>query len=607
MDSTIEVASGIPGNPLRRCAEAMAKVVVLILAAILPLGPASGAEQCLAILTFAGKAPGGLAEALTDRARIGALDVTSARDCEVMSGEATRVLIAANQERCPEVGPCYFEVLRSIGARHVVTGDVRVIGGRKLVDLKMHEARTGLLSAAETAEADDDRDLLRAVEQASASLVRRGIARSRPGTTLLPEPAAGVFVEHARPRDRSVPALVQVDFESAPPGAIVRIGDEILCQATPCSRYVHAGSLRVQMELERYRTLAIKAVAQQGTRVAVELEPTFGWLSVDSTPQGLEVRIDGRPAGKTPVSDLTLEPGRIEVAVADRCYLASGERIDLKAGDRRRVHLSAQPRMGTLRLIALDEAQNAADATVVIDGNAAGRTGALIDAPTCATSAIAVTGSGRRWEGPIHIQEGRTQSLTVSLTPETSAVGDATMPGAVLVEFGSTAPARLWLDGRSLDLPVRAWVSRGQSVEFVGEGWTKAVPMDDLVAYQGRTAEVTLREHKARGVAVKWLTTCGFAIGGGVALGLLWIPDPNDVTRTVSDQKTLHVTIGLAVGLGIGLVLGKILGNEAAKPTVDWQGRDYRGPSISLAPGGLQWESKGVRVSMGAGGIAGVF
>ena len=98
------------------------------------------------------------------------------------------------------------------------------------------------------------------------------------------------------PEERS-PAATQravVKFSSDPTGAVVLLDGKLLCQSTPCSETVTAGRHKVSMQAKQYvgreETLAIK----RGSKVTWKLKPDFGWVTVESAPSGLDVKVDGK-------------------------------------------------------------------------------------------------------------------------------------------------------------------------------------------------------------------------------------------------------------------------------------------------------------------------
>jgi len=123
---------------------------------------------------------------------------------------------------------------------------------------------------------------------------------------------------------------VIVSFESDPTGAIVRLDDHLLCQdnSKGCKRVVEAGQHTLAIEKEGYisRRESITVTATTD-RVHKKLDKNVGWLSVRSKPSGLEVKLDTRVIGKTPIERHEVVPGTHEVLVTNRVYFDKGKRI----------------------------------------------------------------------------------------------------------------------------------------------------------------------------------------------------------------------------------------------------------------------------------------
>jgi hypothetical protein len=137
--------------------------------------------------------------------------------------------------------------------------------------------------------------------------------------------------------------------ESTPPGAEVRAeGRGEPLGTTPLELELSPGSLRLAISLDGYEQ-AIRDVtvsAAQEARVAVRLErlrEAVAVLSVVSEPAGAEVQLDGRDAGRTPLSLSDLDPGprRLAVRVAGRLPWAA--QVLLEPGSATRVEVSLAP------------------------------------------------------------------------------------------------------------------------------------------------------------------------------------------------------------------------------------------------------------------------
>jgi formylglycine-generating enzyme required for sulfatase activity len=149
---------------------------------------------------------------------------------------------------------------------------------------------------------------------------------------------------------------VVVRFESEPPGALVMAGDRVLCRSAPCSRTMPVGNSTIIMKMERYlskeRSILVK---NRMGPISFKLDPNFGWLTVESSPTGLVVTINGETAGKTPLTKKILDPNQYAILVTDPRYYDKGEKINLAAGEQRKISVRLKARMGAVKIIAQDE------------------------------------------------------------------------------------------------------------------------------------------------------------------------------------------------------------------------------------------------------------
>jgi len=77
-------------------------------------------------------------------------------------------------------------------------------------------------------------------------------------------------------------------------------------------------------------------VAEGMGPVQVALQPDFGWLTVTSKPAGLQVTVDGKAVGATPLTRHELAPGGYKVLVTDPRYYDQGKTVRIVRGKVRR-------------------------------------------------------------------------------------------------------------------------------------------------------------------------------------------------------------------------------------------------------------------------------
>lgn len=126
-----------------------------------------------------------------------------------------------------------------------------------------------------------------------------------------------------------------LELKSAPEGATVYIDGRRMGR-TPWRGIVLPGKHRVELDLEGYARVEKLLVAERGatypldfTLVAAE---QGALLTLDSTPQGAEVLLDGQSVGVTPIQGLQLESRTYQVELKRPGYAAQIFTITLQDG-----------------------------------------------------------------------------------------------------------------------------------------------------------------------------------------------------------------------------------------------------------------------------------
>lgn len=146
----------------------------------------------------------------------------------------------------------------------------------------------------------------------SIELVLAGYRPKKERVTLFPN--TGVQ-EIAVTMEREVGRII---VETDPPGARVRANDVPVPGKTPLTIEAVPAGERVTLELSREgrlgRTEQVTVADREERRVFVELpvdkaQVPNGFVSVTSSPSGCEVKIDEKPAGRTPLDKVSVRPG----------------------------------------------------------------------------------------------------------------------------------------------------------------------------------------------------------------------------------------------------------------------------------------------------------
>ncbi len=143
------------------------------------------------------------------------------------------------------------------------------------------------------------------------------------------------------------------------------------------NRYLlRPGTYTVHASAEGYHPLETSVTVDDRDSQSLQLELQLlpGLVSIDSTPPGASVQIDGQDAGHTPLQDLPVEAGKHTVAVAAERYLPQTQELDV-TGRNIRQQLSLELAPGWAD-VSVDS--KPAGASILVDGEALGTTPATL-------------------------------------------------------------------------------------------------------------------------------------------------------------------------------------------------------------------------------------
>ncbi|HVT95199.1 MAG TPA: serine/threonine-protein kinase [Bryobacteraceae bacterium] len=161
--------------------------------------------------------------------------------------------------------------------------------------------------------------------------------REAPSASSLPEEKKAAAKASAEPPRSSGPRSIQ--FVSSPTGAMLTV-DSQTCKA-PCDLQLPAGRHVLSAELPGYRA-GHKIFQSPGeSEIFVALDRAVGMLSIDSTPRGASILVDGREIGRRTPATLSVPVGLHRIGVtADGKHAESS--VDMSDGDFRTLILQMQ-------------------------------------------------------------------------------------------------------------------------------------------------------------------------------------------------------------------------------------------------------------------------
>jgi PEGA domain len=314
---------------------------------------------------------------LTDKVRRMASGTLPAAHFTIMTSENIQELLPPGKDlaKCTDA-QCEVEIGRNIGAEYIITGEIIRYAGDLRVQVKVHHVPSGHFIGSMDTEPGGLREQESMLSAISATMMNKVLSHSGSG----PASPGGTTIQPGSIGESStggweLPSTSQtvVRFESDPAGAVVMVDGRLKCQQTPCGKAMNEGSATVSMQRERYQARQEIVQIKQGmSPISWKLTPNFGWLSVESSPSGFLVKINGESAGTTPLQNKELDPGSYEVLVTDPRYYDQGERFTLTTGEHKAVSVTLPPREGGIHVIAKDRLGNDVTGELFIDGQKIG-------------------------------------------------------------------------------------------------------------------------------------------------------------------------------------------------------------------------------------------
>jgi len=162
-----------------------------------------------------------------------------------------------------------------------------------------------------------------------------------------------------------LPNWAAVEIDSVPQGATIFV-DEVESGATPARVEIVAGTRELRLKrpgFKSWRTrIEVESEVDQVLPPA-RLEPADALLSVESSPSGVSVTVDGRYQGVTPI-EINLAPRRDHrVRLAKAGYETANRNINLGAAEERSLSVVLAPLIGTVVVNTVP-----ADAEIIVDG-----------------------------------------------------------------------------------------------------------------------------------------------------------------------------------------------------------------------------------------------
>ena len=404
-----------------RAWHALTAAAILVFAVVTPL-PVLAARPVVAVFAIEDKRSkakrlsdrqlGNLADYLaTLMAQSGAFRVIPS----IQLREALRSQKAKSYDKACYDDSCQIEIGKAVAAQMTLATKIMRLGGRCIVSTQLYDlAREASGKATSNKGSCTEDALTLSLERCVAQLASGRPKSGRPAAATADEDV-DAYPGAWEPETGRQEAVVR--FASDPPGAVVQVDGDLLCTDTAesCSGELTVGAHTVTMQKKRYRKRTETVSVGRGTEVTWKLEPNFGWLDVKSNPSGLDVKIDGKVVGQTPLSGYEIDPGTHRVVVGNRCFYERGKkRLGIARGERRTLDLEMRPRWGAIEIRAKDRRSKPVEADVLVDGKQVGRTPGTFKVSVCAER-VQVQSRYGGWSMAVSVPERKTVRLRAVL------------------------------------------------------------------------------------------------------------------------------------------------------------------------------------------------
>jgi formylglycine-generating enzyme required for sulfatase activity len=299
------------------------------------------------------------------------------------------------------------------------------------------------------------------------------------------------------------------------------------------------GEYEVSASAEGYHPLAVTVTVddRDSQTVELKLQSLPGLVSVDSTPAGATVSVDGEVAGKTPLVDLPLPEGDHLLRVEEARHLPLEQPLTVTGRNiRQQVQLELAPAWAQVKIDSQPPGAN-----ILVDGESAGQTPASVDILQGEHQLMLQLPTFADWQQSVRVKAGEDQDLgRVNLQPAAGVLELTSVPGGANVtldgDFQGQTPITLDI---SPDRTHELAVFKPGYERYTGAVELPAASRDErTVTLKAELGDVRLRISPANAV----VRVNGRAIGKGVQM--LSLPA---VEHTIEISKDGYATVRQSV------------------------------------------------------------
>ncbi len=129
------------------------------------------------------------------------------------------------------------------------------------------------------------------------------------------------------------PAKATLEISSTPTKAVIKVNGKDSGR-TPNTLHLPPGTYKVSVSLSGYKESQQEVQLGEGDRVSIDVKLTAlnGTLNVNSKPNGALVQVDNKQIGDTPISKLSVTPGKHSVMIRKNHYKECKKIVDILPG-----------------------------------------------------------------------------------------------------------------------------------------------------------------------------------------------------------------------------------------------------------------------------------
>ncbi len=250
-----------------------------------------------------------------------------------------------------------LETSKALGLDYVILGSISQ-GRQTNCILKLYHVDTGILLQQQSIDVTQARDLLRET----------------------PPLIDDLMLPLLHQDNQQAPNII-VNFDAEPrEDTLLFIDGKVQCKTLPCAQKLRKGNHNIQFHNPYYERWNKDLYLEPSIETYAKLKPSFGQLTVVSTPPGLRFELNGVSMGATPLDKHRIEKGKHEISILDPCYMGRDQEFTIANNENEKIRLTAVPRLAGLDVYLENPTQIA---KVYVDDEFLGKTPLSTQVPMC--------------------------------------------------------------------------------------------------------------------------------------------------------------------------------------------------------------------------------